>query len=751
LIREELINKIDSGTLSAADLNEYYGIYTKIANESEYIRDFCTGWHVKIFFDTESEVDHWIKIENNHFSFGMGSVDNPDVTYKILGNELLVILSWIFDFIIAFFAERLIIEGNISDSDKFIWIDTKIKGEMLNIINRIKTNQIVKDKHTLSYDEYLILQQRLRLKLKSLHKKREEHWLEENPESKDSVGLRIEKRAREDPERIFMYYEEEKYTNKEFNEWVNKYANYFLNIVGLKKGDVAVVFLENRSEIMFVIVAMAKLGVISSLINTRLREQPLIHSITHAPGNVFIIGEELIDPFIEIQPRLNLTDSQSQNLFFVPDKGEKNTTKGFINLKEVIAESPIKNPPTTPDIQMKDPYSYIFTSGTTGLPKAAVITNGHTVGSAYHWAFRVMDMTPDDVTYITTPIFHSNAINIGFASALGGGGGIAIRRRFSASNFLKDARKYGCTTFNYVGEICRYLYNQPLRDDDKVHPIVKCAGNGIKPEFWMDFKNRFGIDRIHEQYGATERFIPHFVNMFNLDKTVGINFSPYAIVKYDIERDEPMRDKNGHMILVAPGEIGLLLGQVDPGSYYMYKDKKASEKKLFQNVFIDGDMWVNSGDLLRDIGFRHAMFADRLGDTYRWKGENVSTEEMEILINTFDQIEYSCAYGVLIPGTEGRAGMISFIKKGDNDFDFNRFSEFVNDKIPAYAIPIFLRIKKEFATTATDKIQKVRLKQEGYNINETEDPIYVLLPKSTNYVPLTKEIYEGIMAGNYRY
>ncbi|KKM63508.1 hypothetical protein LCGC14_1510780, partial [marine sediment metagenome] len=506
-----------------------------------------------------------------------------------------------------------------------------------------------------------------------------------------------------------------------------------------------------RSEIMFVIIAMAKIGVISSLINTRQRDQTLIHSMTHAPGKVFIIGEELIDPFLGIQSRLNLTDDQSQNLFFSPDKGKMNTPEGFINLKESIEDSPTTNPPTTPEIQVKDPYSYIFTSGTTGLPKAAVITNGHTISSAYYWGYIVMDMNPDDVTYITTPMFHSNAINIGFASALGGGGAMAIRRKFSASNFLKDARKYGCTAFNYVGEICRYLYNQPPRDDDKNHPIIKCAGNGIKPEFWMDFKNRFGIERIHEQYGATEAFIPNFANIFNLDKTVGFCSRPYAIVKYDVEKDEPMRDKNNHMIIVEPGEIGLLIGPVDPKSFYMYKDEEATKKKAFQNVFIEGDMWVNTGDLLRDIGFRHAMFADRLGDTYRWKGENVSSEEMEIIINSFDQIEYSSAYGVLIPGTEGRAGMVSAIKKGDEKFDLDKFYKFVSEKIPPYAIPIFIRIKKEFATTATDKVQKTKLKQEGYIINDVEDPTYVLLPKSSTYVPLTKEIYDGIIAGEYRY
>ena len=751
LIQEDLINKLDSGILSTSDLNEYYEIYIKIANDSEYIREFCKDWNTTIFFNTESEADHWIKIENNLFSFGMGQIDNPDVIYKITANEFLGILSWQNDYIFTLFNARLTIDSNISDSDKFIWIDSKIRGNMLRIINKIKTNHEVKDKYTLSYEDYLLLQQRLRLKLEKLSKFREEPWFSESRESKDSIGLRIEQRAREYPDRIAMYYEEEKYTNKEFNEWINKYANYFLNQIGLKKGDVAVVLLENRSEIMFTIIAMAKIGVISSLINTRQRDQTLIHSITHVPGKVFIIGEELFDPFLDIQSRLNLTDDQLQNLFFVPDKGKMNTPEGFINIKEKIEDSLTDNPPTTPRIRLKVPYSYIFTSGTTGLPKAAVITNGHTIGSAFYWAYVVMDMTPDDVTYITTPLFHSNAINIGFASVLGGGGAMVIRRKFSASNFLNDARKYGCTAFNYVGEICRYLYNQPPRDDDRDHPIVKCAGNGIKPEFWMDFKNRFGIERIHEQYGATERFIPNFANIFNLDKTVGICSASYAIVKYDVENDEPMQDKNNHMVKVEPGEIGLLIGPVDPKYFYMYKDKKATEKKVFQNVFIDGDMWVNTGDLLRDIGFRHAMFADRLGDTYRWKGENVSTEEMEILINSFDQIEYSCAYGVLITGTEGRAGMISFIMKGGEDFDFDKFSEFVNDKIPAYAIPIFVRIKKEFATTATDKIQKVKLKQEGYDVNKIDDPMYILLPKSSKYVPLTKEIYEGVMAGKYRY
>ena len=317
LIQEYLIDKLDNGTLSTSDLNEYYEIYTKIANESEYIQEFCKDWNVTIFFNTESEADHWIKIENNQFSFGMGKTAIPNVVYKITANEFLQILSWNNDYIYYYFNARLAIEGNISDSDKFIWIDVKIRGDMLSLINKIKTNHEVKDKYTLSYEDYLLLQQRLRVKFQKLSNFREEPWYSASQESKDSIGLRIEQRAREFPDRMAMYYEEEKYTNFEFNFEINKYANYFLNKVGLKKGDIAVVFLENRSVIMFIIIAMAKIGVISSLINTRQRDQTLIHSITHAPGKVFIIGEELIDSFLDIKSRLNLTDDQSQNLFFL--------------------------------------------------------------------------------------------------------------------------------------------------------------------------------------------------------------------------------------------------------------------------------------------------------------------------------------------------------------------------------------------------------------------------------------------------
>ncbi len=750
-IRDALIRIIDDQKLSANDLTEYYNTYIEIANKTENIQNNSEGWSAIIFFDTASSTDHWIKVDNGKFSFGLGRIEKFSVKYGLSEKNMLLILSFNYDYILPQYGESLSIEGDLSDSDRFIWIDSAIRGKILSIINKTKTNLEVKDISIMSYDDYQKMQKNLRSKLQKLKEYRKTPFYNSDPEANDSIGLRIERRAKDDPHRIALFFEDEKYTNFEFNEMINKYSNYFLQEVGLKKGDVAVVYLENRSEIFFIILAMAKIGVISSLINTRQRDVTLIHSIKLSTGKVFIIGEELLDPFLDVKDKLNLTTEQSQGLYFISDKGIKTAPENFIDVRSKISKFSTKNPPTTPKIQLKDPYSYIFTSGTTGMPKAAIITNAQTIGSAFYWGKIVMDMTPEDITYITTPIFHSNAINIGFASALGGGGGMAIRRKYSASNFLKDARRYGCTAFNYVGEICRYLYNQPPRDDDKDHPIVKCAGNGIKPEFWIDFKNRFGIKYIFEQYGATEVGIPNFANHLNIDKTVGISLSTYVMVKYDIDLDEPVKDKTGHMIRIEPGEVGLLLGKANPATYYMYKDEEATRKKVFRNVFIEDDMWINTGDLLRDIGFRHALFADRLGDTYRWKGENVSTEEMEIIINAFDQIEISCAYGVLIPNTEGRAGMFAFVKKGEEDFNFKKFTEFIIDRIPPYAVPVFLRLKKVFETTATDKIQKVKLKNEGYNPVEIKDPMYVLLPGSKIYEPLTPEIYERIQKKEYRF
>ncbi|MFW9825086.1 MAG: AMP-binding protein, partial [Candidatus Thorarchaeota archaeon] len=493
-----------------------------------------------------------------------------------------------------------------------------------------------------------------------------EEALSITPESYKNVPILIEKHAEEYPDDAAILFEDKMYTHKEYNEWCNRYANYFRNKVGLKKGDIAVVYMTNRPEIMFAIYGLSKIGVVSSLINTKQRSSPLVHSINIDPGKVFIIGEELIDAFEEVQEELKLSEEQSKHLYFVPDTEEIKKPDGWQNLTDLVKDEDTSNPPTSKTLQAKDPYAYIFTSGTTGLPKAAVITHGHTYGSSIYWGDTVVGFKHKDIIYVTTPLFHSHAINVAYASSLRYGSTIAIRRKFSASKFWDDAIKFKATCFNYIGEICRYLYNQPEKPTDRKHYIKKIVGNGLRNEMWKDFKKRFGIKEIYEFYGATERFAPNFANRFNLNCTVGFTLNPYAIVKFDTDANLPIRDENGHMIRVKEGEVGLLLGQIIADDVFIYTSKEADEKKIFRNVFEEGDIYFNSGDLIREIGkfkkiYRFAQFVDRIGDTFRWKGENVSTEEVEAVINKWNQVTMNCVYGVLIPNTEGRAGMASLV------------------------------------------------------------------------------------------
>ena len=577
------------------------------------------------------------------------------------------------------------------------------------------------------------------------------------PESYNNVAILIEKHAKEYPNDAAILFEDVRYTHKEYNEWCNRYANYFQNKVGLNKGDVAIVFITNRPEMMFTIFGLSKIGVISSLINTKQRSNPLVHSINIDPGKVFIIGEELIEAFQDVRQDLKLSDEQSKHLYFVPDNGDVKKPDEFQNLFDLVKNEDISNPPTSKTLQAKDPYAYIFTSGTTGLPKAAIITHGHTYDCSIYFADTVVGFDHKDVIYVTTPLFHSHAIQVAYAASLRHGSTIALRRKFSASNFWDDAIKFKATSFNYIGEICRYLYNQPEKPTDRKHNIKKIIGNGLRNEMWRDFKKRFGIKEIYEFYGATEKNAPNIANRFNLNCTVGFTLKPYAIVKYDLDTNEPIRGENGYMIKAKEGEAGLLIAQIETDNLYIYTDKKADEKKLLRNVFEDGDIYFNTGDLLKEIGkfkkiYNFNQFVDRIGDTFRWKGENVSTEEVESVINEFDQVEMCCVYGVKIPHTEGRAGMVAIISNSQSkDFDFTGFYSMIQENLPEYAVPKFIRFTPNLSTTATLKIKKGNLKKEAYNLEEIEDSIYILLPNSSGYRLLTKEIYSGILNSNYNF
>jgi len=564
-----------------------------------------------------------------------------------------------------------------------------------------------------------------------------------------SMGSVLEHNAEVYQNNPAILYEDVAYTHKEFNESINRYAHYFRS-EGVKKGDEVIVLVDNRPELLMIIGAMSKLGAISSLINPNQRGEILLYSINLARGQYFIVGEELLDAFEEIEVGLKLVEGE--RLYYQPEKDERPVPKNHTYLPDRLKDQPVSNPPTTKEVTLGDRFAYVFTSGTTGLPKASIQTHRRWFAGQYWFGKIVMNLKPKDVFYCPLPFCHTNALSVAWGAVTARGTALAIRRKFSASNFLSDVRKFNANSFIYIGEICRYLMNQPEKPDDADNPLVSCVGNGLRPEIWKAFKERFGIKKVFELYGAAEGTLI-FTNILNVDCTVGTCLTPHAIVKYDIDGDEPIKDERGFMQRVEKGEAGLMLAEItDSLPFAGYTDKKESEKKIFRDVFEKGDSWFNFGDLVLNQGFKHVQFVDRIGDTFRWKGENVSTSEVEKVLNTQAHVAESTVYGVKIPGTDGRAGMAAIIPNTSNEeVDLKNVAGILIKGLPHYAVPKFIRFKDKFETTGTHKIKKTRLREEAFDPVKVSDPLYVLLPGSEEYVPLTTALYDEILDGTYRF
>jgi citronellyl-CoA synthetase len=356
--------------------------------------------------------------------------------------------------------------------------------------------------------------------------------------------------------------------------------------------------------------------------------------------------------------------------------------------------------------------------------------------------------------YLCLPLFHGTGFVCGVNSAIFSGSSMVLRRKFSASAFWPEVQKYGCTIFFYVGELCRYLVTQPPCPEEKNNPLDRVFGNGLRPDVWDEFKNRFGIDRVCEFYGASEGNVS-FINAFNKDKTIGYCPGNIILVEYDIVNDEIVLDENGKLIQVQPGQPGLLLAEIDDRFRFDgYTDKAATDTKILRDVLQVGDAWFNTGDLITeiDVGFAmgkpHYQFVDRIGDTFRWRSENVSTNEVGEIINANEQVEIANVYGVDVPAAEGKAGMVSLALKDGVSFNSVEFSQFVRDKLPHFAQPVFVRIQADLDTTGTFKLVKGELRKQAYNLAEVgDDAIYVMLPKTSEYRLLDQSIVETITSG----
>ena len=568
---------------------------------------------------------------------------------------------------------------------------------------------------------------------------------------KDCIARLVEDKAERLADRTAVVFEGASVTWAELNASANRYART-LESLGVARGDTVSVLMENRIEILTTIVALSKLGAIAGLINTNLREQPLIHCVTVTESKKCVFGGELTEAVQSVKSELHLTEGS--DYLFVPDSDGTPAPNWARDLDSASAEEDSANLPQTGDVTLGETACYIFTSGTTGLPKAAVLSNRRFMMSAGLAASAGLQCTPEDRLYICLPLYHGTGLLIGVGASFSSGASMFIRRRFSASNFLREVREQRATCLIYIGELCRYLCNTDRQPDDHRNPLTRMMGNGLRPDVWMEFKERFGIKRISEFYGASEGNVA-FANLLNKDRTIGMTSAKVALVAYDVDADEIVRDAEGRCSEVATGAPGLLLSEISAEAEFEgYTNAEATEKKIVRNVFEDGDAWFNSGDLLRtvDVGFTlgypHYQFVDRVGDTFRWKSENVSTNEVGEIVNGFEQVEFCNVYGVEVPRADGRAGMAALrLREGVDELDLQGFAEYVSRELPSYARPVFLRVQREIEVTGTMKMVKGDLKRDGYDVGAVEDPLYVLPPGADSYRPLDADLYASIAAG----
>ncbi|XP_042267677.1 hsFATP2a_ACSVL_like domain-containing protein [Thunnus maccoyii] len=549
------------------------------------------------------------------------------------------------------------------------------------------------------------------------------------------------------PDKILLHFEGRQYTYGEADKQSNKVARALQAEARLKEGDTVALFLANEPNFVWTWLGLSKLGCPAALLNFNIRSKSLLHCFSCCGAKVLIASPELQDAVEEVLPTLR---EQGISVYLL---SETCKIQGINTLSDKISQASDQplSPQLRANINIKSTALYIYTSGTTGLPKAAIVTHERMWAASFVQA--ACGSTADDIFYVNLPLYHSAGFLIGLAGSIERGNTIILRRKFSASQFWDDCRKYNVTVMQYIGETMRYLCNMPKKDNEKDHKVRIAIGNGVRTDIWSEFLRRFGDIKVKELYAATEGNIG-FINYTSKIGAVGrVNpvhrfFFPYTLIKFDIEKEEPVRNSEGLCIEAARGETGLLVGRITQRSPFVgyAGNKQQTEKKRLRDVMKKGDLFFNTGDLLRFDHENFVYFQDRVGDTFRWKGENVATSEVADILSMAHCILEANVYGVKVEGHEGRIGMAAVTLKEGEDFDCSDAYNKVANYLPAYARPRFIRIQPCLEMTGTFKMKKVKLVEEGFNPALIEDPLYFLEAEKKTYVPLTEEIYKSIAA-----
>ena len=554
-----------------------------------------------------------------------------------------------------------------------------------------------------------------------------------------SIGSVFEGLAERHPQRPFVVADEGRLTYAEANERVNRLA-WVLKDAGVRHGDVVGLMSHNSIDMLLVMLATVKIGAVSGLINYNQQGDVLAHSLGVLDARVIVAEPSLLEAVTTC-----LAGEGSANTAPSSDTGRHADVVGLDELVAQATNAPTaaaQNPPECAQVRGSDKAYYIFTSGTTGMPKASIMSHHRWLQSYSGLGGLGVRLREGDTLYCCLPLYHNNAVTVALGAVLNGGACFAIARKFSVSNFWDDVIRFDATSFVYIGELCRYLLGQPQRDVDRAHRIRVIVGNGLRTDIWAEFQERFGIARIAEFYGASECNIA-FINAYNISETAGTCPLPHKVVAYDPETGGAVRDANGRLRQVKVGEAGLLLAKVTKAQPFDgYTDDDATEKKLLRDGFKDGDCWFITGDLVRRQGLNHVAFVDRLGDTFRWKGENVATTEVEAALERLPFVEDCVVYGVEVPGCDGRAGMAAIVLREGEPFDAIA-AVALNERLPKYAVPLFVREVDSLEHTSTFKSRKVELRDAGF-AGVGDDRVWVLM--RDGYVPFYGSYPEDVAA-----
>lgn len=542
----------------------------------------------------------------------------------------------------------------------------------------------------------------------------------------------------------------ESFTFGELAERSSRYTRWALQ-QGIRKGEVVALMMTSRPEYFACWSGIAAAGGIVALLNTNLSGSSLAHCIQVARPRYVVVAGECREALLAALPA---TDAEPE--IWIHGADDDCFARIDARLRELPPEQSAE--PEQPDVTLSDVALYIYTSGTTGLPKAARVSHGRILQWC-HWFAAMLGVQPEDRMYDCLPMYHSVGGVLAPGAALVAGASVAIRETFSAREFWADVVRWDCSMFQYIGEFCRYLLHAPVGPYDRNHRVRVACGNGMSSDVWNEFRERFRIPAVFEFYASTEGGL----SLFNVEGKPGSigRVPPYlahrlapALVRFDPETELPFRDAQGFCIPCAANEPGEALARVlseksPTGSRYEgYTDPQASEEKLLRNVFQPGDVWVRTGDLMRcdEKGFFY--YVDRVGDTFRWKGENVATTEVAETLCGFPGVKHAVVYGVKVPGADGRIGMAALTIDGKPDLP--RLRDYMAASLATYARPAFLRFREHCNVTGTFKYSKAELVKQGYNPELISDALYFDNPETQTLDSLDQSVYERVQSGNIR-